>query len=149
MSNSVMTGAARNLAAMTLSLSVALTPALAGSAWRGGSFHSFTHFGGFHHDFDNRFHFGGFHHDFDGRFGIDHFHRDFDRRFGFGGWQFFGVGAGPSVAATQASTIPASAASEIVGSYTGPYGEGCAAIHKLEYDAAGKYVGEQIMRACP
>jgi hypothetical protein len=129
-----------------------------GGGFGGGGFHPQMGFGGFHpqmgfgfrHPFDHRFVFvGGFHHGFHDRFHFGRLQRDSDHRFGIGGFTVF-PGYAYDAPTRAGVTIPASgSAGEYLGSYTGPNGDGCGAVHELAYNSAGLYIGEQIIRACP
>jgi hypothetical protein len=103
---------------------------------------AFNHFG------PNRF----------GRFGFNHFDRFGFNRFGnqlfvggWGGWSGY-----PAPAAASEPMIVGDGAPVIInigvdpapGGTEGAYAGGCGVIHKLNYDANGKYVGERQIPQC-
>jgi hypothetical protein len=156
---SLATRAARACFVATLVLSLSLSPSFArmgGSA--GGSFarpaFGMAHFSHFAlHGFNRRFDPGRFSFN---RFGFNNFNRFRFNRFGnqlfVGGW---GWGGYPVPAAASEPIIVGDGAPVIInigaepapGDAGGAYAGGCV-IHKLNYDANGKYVGERQIPLC-
>jgi hypothetical protein len=167
---SLATRAVRASFAATLVLSLSLSPSFArtgGSA--GGSFARpafgmahFSHFAphGFNRRFDaGRFSFNRFGPKRFDRFGFNHFNRFGFNRFGnqlfVGGWGWGGWGGYSAPAAASEPIIVGDGAPVIINIGTNPapsdaggaYAGGCV-IHKLNYDANGKYVGERQIPLC-
>lgn len=169
MAISLVTRGARAFALAALVWSLSLSPSFAHMGGRGGApfARSASGFGHFPHfaprGFDRRFAFNrfGFH-----RFGPNRFNRfGFDRfnRFGFGafggnaliigGW---GWGGGfPVPAAASEPIIAGDGAPVIINIGADPPSGGAGAgyrgacvTHKLDYDSAGKYVGERQSSQC-
>ncbi len=161
---SLATRAARASFAATLVLSLSLSPSVARTGG-GGSFGRpsfgmahFSHFApyGFNRRFDaGRFSFN--------RFGPKRFDRFGFNRFGFnrfgnqlfvGGWGWGGWGGYSAPAAASDPIIVGDGAPVIINlgaepalGAAGAYAGGCV-IHKLSYDANGKYVGERQIPLC-
>jgi hypothetical protein len=159
MRTSLATRAARAPFAATLVLSLSFSPSLArmgGPA--GGSFARpafgmahFSHFAprGFNRRFDARFSFNRFGPKRFDRFGFNHFGNQlFVGGWGWGGWG--GYSAAPSepiIVGEGAPVIINIGAEPAPSDAGGAYAGGCV-IHKLNYDANGKYVGERQIPLC-
>jgi hypothetical protein len=167
MCTSLATRAARASFVAMLVLSLSLSPSSArmgGSA--GGSFARpafgmahFSHFAphGFNRRFDaGRFSFNRFGSNRFDRFGFNHFNRFGFNRLGnqlfVGGWGWGGYSAPaaasePIIVGDGAPVIINIGAEPATSDAGGAYAGGCV-IHKLNYDANGKYIGERQIPLC-
>lgn len=166
MRTSLATRAARASFAATLVLSLSLSPSFARMGG-GGSFGRpalemghFSHFAphAFNRRFDaGRFSFNRFGPNRFDRFGFNHFNRFGFNRFGnqlfVGGWGGWGWGGYSAPTAAPEPIIVGDGAPVIINIGVDPtaggdgYAGGCV-IHKLNYDANGKYVGERQIPLC-
>ena len=167
MRTSLATRAARASFAVTAVLSLSLSPSLARTGESaGGSFGRpafgmahFSHFAprGFNRRFDaGRFSSNRFGPRRFDRFGFNRFNRFGFNRFGnqlfVGGWSWGGysvpaAASEPIIVGDGAPVIINIGAEPAAGGAGGAYAGGCV-IHKLNYDANGKYVGERQIPLC-
>jgi hypothetical protein len=113
---------------------------------------------GFNRCFDaGRFGFNSFGQNRFDRFGFNRFNRFGFNRFGnqlfLGGWGWGGysapaVASEPVVVGDGAPVIINIGVDPAPGGAEGAYGGGCGVVHKLNYDAKGKYVGERQIPLC-